>query len=149
MLHGLRFEGGYERNFPTLHRDTTEYEGEDGTMCRMAPWPDGVNGVRYSFMEQPGKRFVVVRVRYGDQEVLLHHPVRLDPARHLGGKRFSAQVITVGDRPAGELLGNILDANPDEKGELMALRDRVREDMHAAPAPARAAPAPHEDRPGA
>ena len=149
MLHGLRFEGGYERNFPTLHRHTTEYEGEDGSICRMAPWPDGLDGVRYSFMEQPGKRFVVVRVAFGDDEVLLHHPVRLDPDRHLGGKRFSAQVITVGDRPAGELLGNVLDANPDEKGDLMALRDRVREAMRTTPARGATAPAPHEDRPHA
>ena len=149
MLHGLRYEGGYERNFPTLHRDTTEYEGEEGQTCRMAPWPDTVNGVRYSFMEQPGKRFVVVRVAFGSDEVLLHHPVRLDPDRHLGGKRFSAQVITVGDRPAGELLGNVLDANPDEKGELMALRDRVRAAMQASPARPAAAAAPREDRPGA
>ena len=148
MLHGLRFEGGYERNFPTLHRNTTEYEGEDGSMCRMAPWPEEVNGVRYSFMEQPGKRFVVVRVQFDGDEVLLHHPVRLDPDRHLGGKRFSAQVITVGDRPAGELLGNVLDANPDEKGELMALRDRVRAAMQAAPARG-AARVAHEERPGA
>lgn len=149
MLHGLRYEGGYERNFPTLHRDTTEYESDDGSMCRLAPWPENVDGVRYSFMEQPGKRFLVVRVGFGDAEVLLHHPVRLDPDRHLGGKRFSAQVITVGDRPAGELLGNILDANPDEKGELVALRDRVRDAMRAAPARSAAAPAPHDERPNA
>ena len=134
MLHAMRFEGGYERNFPKLRPDATEYEGEDGSTCRMAPWPETVTGLRYGFMEQPGKRFVVVRVCYGDEEVLLHRPVRIDPDRHLGGKRFSAEPITLDDRSAGELLGDILDANRDQQGELTALRDGIREALRAAKA---------------
>ncbi len=132
MLHAMRFEGGYERNFPKLRRDATEYEGEDGSTCRMAPWPETVTGLRYGFMEQPGKRFVVVRVRYGDEEVLLHHPVRIDPDRHLGGRRFSAEPITLDDMSAGALLGDIFDANRDQQRELTALRDRIREALRAA-----------------
>ncbi len=134
MLHAMRFEGGYERNFPKLRPGATEYEGEDGSSCRMAPWPETVTGLRYGFMEQPGKRFVVVRVRYGEAEILLQRPVRIDPDRHLGGKRFSAEAITLADESAGQLLGDILDANRDQQGELNALRERIRETMRAAKA---------------
>ena len=131
MLHAMRFEGGYERNFRTLQRNATQYVGENGATCDMAPWPASAAGLRYGFMEQPGKRFVVVRVRYGEDEVLLHHPVRIDPSRHLGGKRFSAEPITLADGPAGALLGDVIDANRDQQAELTALRDHVRETLQA------------------
>ena len=97
MRHVLRFEGGFERNFPTLRPGTKQ-----------------------------GKRFVAVRVGNGEQEVVLEHPVRLDPARHLGGRRFSATPIPLGDEPAGALLGDMLDATVDQRAELVALRDWVR-----------------------
>lgn len=132
MQHAIRFEGGYERNFPKLRPAATEYEGEDGSACPMPPWPDDAAGLRYGYMEQPGKRFVVVRVAYGDEEVLLHRPVRLDPDRHLGGKRFSAQAIILADRSAGELLGDVLDANQDQQQALGSLRDHIRATMRAA-----------------
>ena len=131
MQHAIRFEGGYERNFPKLRRGATEYEGEDGATCPMAPWPPAAAGLRFGFMEQPGKRFVVVRVGYGDDEVLLRRPVRLDPSRHMGGKRFSAEPVTLPDGPAGALLGDVLDANLDQQGELTALRERIRATMRA------------------
>jgi hypothetical protein len=57
---------------------------------------------------------------------VLRHPVRLDPARHLGGQRFTAKPILLGDEPAGALLGDILDLNPEQRPELIALRDSVR-----------------------
>ena len=94
MQHVIRYEGGYERNFGTLRSHGSEYEGDDGDRHVAKPWPKGADDVCFSFMEQPGKRFVAVRVQYGDENVVLRHPVRLDPERHLGGKRFSALPVT-------------------------------------------------------
>ncbi len=126
MRHVLRFEGGFERNFPTLRPGTTGYLADDGTSQSALEWPPEADGLRFGFMEKQGKRFVAVRVGNGEQEVVLEHPVRLDPARHLGGRRFSATPIPLGDEPAGALLGDILDANVDQRAELVALRDWVR-----------------------
>lgn len=126
MQHVIRFEGGYERNFGTLRSQGSEYEGEDGDRHVATPWPKSVDGVRFSFMEQPGKRFVAVRVQYAGDDVILKHPVRLDPERHLGGKRFSGTPVTLDDGPAGALFGDILESNRDQEKELKAIRTRVR-----------------------
>jgi hypothetical protein len=126
MQHVIRFEGGLERNFAALRAGGGGYEGDDGNREQVVPWPAKADGLRFGFMEQQGKRFLAVRVEYGDEEVVLQHPVRLDPARHLGGRRFSATPIPLGDEPAGALLGDILDLNPEQRVELTALRDRVR-----------------------
>jgi hypothetical protein len=126
MQHVIRFEGGFERNFATLRADDGEYEGDDGSRQHVVPWPAEADGVRFGFMEQRGKRFLAVRVQYADDEVLLRHPVRLDPSRHLGGRRFSARPIPIGDESAGALLGDIIDLNPEQRPELAALRERVR-----------------------
>jgi hypothetical protein len=126
MQHVIRFEGGFERNFATLRAGNGEYEGDDGTRVHAAPWPAEADGVRFGFMEQQGKRFLAVRLQYGDDEIVLRHPVRLDPARHLGGRRFSPRPIPLGDEPAGALLADIIDLNPEQRSELTALRERVR-----------------------
>ena len=126
MQHIIRFEGGFERNFPTLRPGAGDFEGEDGSRHPIGAWPAKADGLHFGFMEQQGKRFVAVRVAYRDSEVVLQHPVRLDPARHLGGKRFSAEPIALADGPAGALLGDILAANPEQRAELTVLRDEVR-----------------------
>ncbi len=126
MQHVIRFEGGFERNFAALRAGAGDYESEDGTRQHPAPWPAAADGLRFGFMEQRGKRFLAVRVRYGDEEIVLRHPVRLDPARHLGGRRFSARPIPLGDEPAGALFADIFDLNPEQRPELTALRGRVR-----------------------
>ena len=126
MQHTIRYEGGYERNYGTLRSHGSEYEGEDGDRHSVIPWPKSSDGVRFSFMEQPGKRFVAVRVQYGDQDVVLRHPVRLDPERHLGGKRFSGKPVTIDDGPAGQLFGDILQSNREQEKELRAIRANVR-----------------------
>jgi len=126
MQHAIRYEGGYERNFGTLRSEGSEYEGDDGKRHVAEPWPTTGDGIRFSFMEQPGKRFFAVRVQYEGDDVLLKRPVRIDPERHLGGKRFSAETITIGDGPAGALFGDILEANREQSKELTAIRARVR-----------------------
>lgn len=134
MQHVLRFEGGYERNFSGLRPGATEYDGEDGAPQQVVPWPTEADGIRFGFMEQRGKRFLAVRVAYADQEVVLRHPVRLDPSRHLGGRRFSAKPIPLADESASALLGDMVDLNPELRSELHAVRDRVRHDLSAKPA---------------
>lgn len=126
MKHVIRYEGGFERNFPKLHAGTDAYEGDDGRQTPIEAWPVEADGVRFGYMEQHGKRFVAVRVLYGGQEVILQHPVPLDRDRHLGGKRFSPDPIMLGDAAASALLGDILDANAEQREELTALRDNVR-----------------------
>lgn len=133
MRHVLRFEGGYERNFSASRSGGAEYDGDDGVRQQAAPWPAEADGIRFGFMEQAGKRFLAVRVEYGDTEVLLRHPVRLDPTRHLGGRRFSAKPIPLADESASALLGDMVDLNPELRHELHAVRDRVRRDLTAGP----------------
>ena len=126
MQHTIRYEGDYDRNFGTLRSHGSEYVGDDGRRHVAQPWPAAGDGVRFSFMEQPGKRFYAVRVQYEGDDVVLKRPVRIDPERHLGGKRFSADAIAIGDGPAGELFGDILGANREQRQELTAMRARVR-----------------------
>jgi hypothetical protein len=126
MQHVIRFEGGFERNFTTLRSGASDYEAEDGAPQHIVPWPAEADGVRFGFMEQRGKRFLAVRVRFGDGEIVLRHPVRLDPGRHLGGRRFSARPIPLGDEAAGALFADMLDLNPEQRPELTALRERIR-----------------------
>jgi hypothetical protein len=133
MQHVIRYEGGYERNFGTLRARGSEYEGDDGARHTAMPWPKSGDGVRFSFMEQPGKRFVAVRVQYEGDDVVLRNPVRLDPERHLGGKRFSAQPVTLDDGPAGALFGDILESNREQEKELRAIRSRIRRALDSRP----------------
>ena len=133
MQHVIRYEGGYDRNFGTLRSRGSEYEGEDGDRHAATPWPKAVDGVRFSFMEQPGTRFVAVRVQYDGDDVVLKNPVRLDPERHLGGKRFSAQPVTLDNGPAGALFGDILESNREQHKELRAMRARVRRAIDSRP----------------
>lgn len=139
MQHVMRFEGGFERNFATLRAGDVEYEGEDGARCHVVPWPAEADGVRFGFMEQRGKRFLAVRVEYSGDEIVLRHPVRLDAIRHLGGRRFSARPIPLGDESAGALFADILDLNPEQRTELAALRDRVRQTLASPNAPSASA----------
>jgi hypothetical protein len=133
MRHVLRYEGSFERNFTALRPGADGYLADDGTRQSALEWPADADGLRFGFMEKQGKRFVAVRVGNREQEVVLEHPVNLDPARHLGGRRFSAAPIAIGDQPASALLGDILDVNVGQRGELTELRDWVRRAL-AAPA---------------
>ena len=93
----------------------------------MVAWPSTATGLRYGFMEKPGKKFVTVSVGFEDTDVILQHPVRIDEVRHLGGKRFSAEAFTIADGPAGTLFGDIYDSNPEQREALTALRERIRD----------------------
>jgi hypothetical protein len=127
MRHAIRYEGSYERNFNRANPDFDSYQGEDGETHTAQAWPDDVDGLRVGFMEQEGRKFFATTVGQAETEVRLQNPVRLDPDRHLGGKRFAAEPVKIGDQPAGVLLGDIIAANPEQRDELTVIRERIRE----------------------
>ena len=126
MRHAIRYEGGYERNFSQLRPGTTDFEGDDGGRHGMAPWPRGADGLRFGFMERQGKRFVATRVQYGTTDVVLKHDVQIDLMRHLGGHHLAGEPVRLDDTAASALLGDAIDANPEQRAELTAVRDQVR-----------------------
>ncbi len=129
MRHAIRYEGGFERNFNVLRPGAADFDGDDDQRHEMVAFPAAVDGLRFGFMERQGKRFVAVRVQYGPTDVVLSHGVVVDQTRHLGGRHLGAEPTVLGDAPASALLGDIIDANPDHKTELMAMREHVRRAM--------------------
>lgn len=126
MQHAIRYEGGFERNVATLRAGATDFEGDDGARHSMAPWPAAADGLRFGFMERHGKRFVAVRVQYRAHDVVLRHDVPLDAMRHLGGHHLAAQTVRLDETAASALLTDVIEANPEQRAELLALRDQVR-----------------------
>lgn len=133
MRHAIRYEGGYERNYIALAPGAATFEGDDGEIHPMAPWPSDVDGLRFSFMERRGKRFVVVRVQFGAIDIVLPHTVEIDATRHLGGRRLGPAPLPITDISAGALLTDILDGNAERYRELAALRDEVRQGLTPEP----------------
>jgi hypothetical protein len=123
MHHCLLYAGGFEKNFPTLKPGATTFEGSDGSSHTLPDVPAGVDGVRVSYMEKPGKKFCAVRVQSGKNDIVLKHEVLLDPPTHMGyGKRFGPEPTIVEDEPMAALLSDIMARNPDQKMELANAR---------------------------
>ena len=92
MLHALMYHGGFETNFQRLKPGASSFLGSDGTERTLPDWPDTAEGLRVGYMEKAGKRFVAVRVRDDDDDIVLHNELLIDPPSHMGyGKRFSAE----------------------------------------------------------
>jgi hypothetical protein len=127
MRHAIRYEGGFERNFSALTPGTTDFVGDDGQRHQMADWPADIAGLRFAFMERPGKHFVAVRVQFDATDIVLPHDVPIDTLRHLGGRHLGPAPLVPGDEPAGALLGDIIDANRERFEELSAMRDQIRQ----------------------
>jgi hypothetical protein len=126
MRHAIRYEGGYERNFTGLRPGATEFDGDDDQRHTMVAWPAAADGLRFGFLERQGKRYVAVRVQYGQTDIVVPHGVVIDQTRHLAGRRLGPDPVPIGDEPASALLGDLIDANPDRKADLAAMRDQVR-----------------------
>ena len=123
MNHCLLYAGGFERNFPKLKSGATSFEGTDGESHALPVVPPDVNGVRVSYMEKPGKKFVAVRVQSGKNDIVLNHEVLLDPPTHMGhGKRFGHEPTIIGDEVMAVLLADIMEKNPDQKMQLANAR---------------------------
>ena len=126
MRHGLRYHGGFERNYATLQPGAQSFLGSDGAEHTLPEWPVEVDGLRVGYMEKPGKRFVAVRVQDDEADVVLRHEVLLDPSSHLGyGKRFSAEPTVIADEVARLLLDDIIAKNPEQRDQLVAMRARM------------------------
>jgi hypothetical protein len=123
MHHCLIYAGGFENNFSKLKPGATTFDGTDGTTHPVPDVPADVDGVRVSYMEKPGKKFVAVRVQSGKNDIVLKNEVLLDPPTHMGhGKRFGHEPTVIGDEPMAALLTDIMDKNPDQKMALANAR---------------------------
>lgn len=128
MRHALMYVGGFEKNFMKLTATSTSFEGSDGQQHNYAPWPDGVNGLRISFMEKAGKKFVAVRVADGTSDVVLHNEMVLVPGEHFGfGVHLSGTPTVIEDDLAVmKMLEDIAKKNVGHGDELLAIRARFK-----------------------
>ena len=92
------YVGGFERNFRNLTPGTTTFEGTDGQSHPYPEWPAGVDGLRISYMEKSGKKFVAVRVADDMSDVVLVNEMVMVPGEHFGfGARLSGEPTLVED----------------------------------------------------
>lgn len=125
------YVGGFERNFPNLTTSTTSFSGTDGKEHQYEPWPNSADGLRFSYMEKQGKKFVVVRVGDGTSDVVLKNELVMVPGQHFGfGTRLSAEPTLVeDDGTILKLLEDVTKRNAEDKdvsGELLKIRDRFK-----------------------
>lgn len=118
------YVGGFERNFPNLTTATTSFEGSDGKMHDYAPWPSSCDGLRISYMEKAGKKFVAVRVGDAANDVVLTNELVMVPGEHFGfGTRLSGEPTLVEDNIAIlKLLEDIIKRNMENSDDLMSIR---------------------------
>ncbi|AHG89805.1 hypothetical protein J421_2268 [Gemmatirosa kalamazoonensis] len=126
MAHALMYHGGFDRNHPLLKPGASTFQGSDGSERVLPPWPAEARGARIGYMERSGKKFVAVRVLDDQADVVLAHPVLIDETRHLGyGKRFGAEPTIIQDETARVLLEDLIERNPEQRAELIAIRHRA------------------------
>lgn len=127
MLHGYRYNGAFERNYPRLQPGSTTYLATSGRESELVPWPDGVDGLRVGYMEKKGKKFFAVRLQFEECDLVLDTPLALDAERHLGNKRLSPEPIVVGDDLVSCLLDDIIATNRQQESDLARLINRVNQ----------------------
>ena len=122
------YVGGFERNFPKLTTATTSFEGSDGQSYPYTPWPSSADGLRVSYMEKAGKKFVAVRVGDGISDVVLKNEMVMVPGEHFGfGTRLSAEPTLVEDNIAMmKMLEDIIKKNREVSAELLNIRARFK-----------------------
>lgn len=125
------YVGGFERNFPNLTTSTTTFTGTDGKAHEYQPWPTSADGLRFSYMERHGKKFVVVRVADDSSDVVVKNELVMVPGEHFGfGTRLSAEPTLVeDDGTIMKLLEDVTKRNADHKdvsGELLKIRERFK-----------------------
>jgi len=125
------YVGGFERNFPNLTPSTTSFTGTDGKDHPYQSWPKSADGLRFSYMERHGKKFVVVRVADDASDVVLKNELVMVPGEHFGfGTRLSAEPTLVeDDGTVMKLLEDATKRNADHKdvsGELLKIRERFK-----------------------
>ena len=128
MRHALRYAGNFEKNFMKQTTASTSFEGSDGQQHEYAPWPDSVNGLRISFMEKAGKKFVAVRIADGTSDVVLHNEMVLVPGEHFGfGVHLSGTPTVVEDNLVIlKLLEDATKKTVAHSDELLQIRARFK-----------------------
>ena len=128
MRHALMYVGGFERNFRNLTPGTTTFEGTDGQSHPYPEWPAGVDGLRISYMEKSGKKFVAVRVADDVSDVVLVNEMVMVPGEHFGfGARLSGEPTVVEDNIAiMKMLEDITKKNIHASDALLLMRARFK-----------------------
>jgi hypothetical protein len=131
MRHALMYVGGFERNFPNLSASSTSFTGTDGKEHPYQPWPPSADGLRISYMEKHGKKFVAVRVGDGTSDVVLKNEMVMVPGEHFGfGTRLSGEPTLVEDDTTMiKMLEAITKKNADHEdvsSELLNIRARFK-----------------------
>ncbi len=127
MRHAFMYHGGLERNLPLLVKGATTFQGTDGKVHDLPPWPESAY-LRFGYMEKHGKKFCVVRVMDAESDVVLGTELVLEPGRHTGfGVRLGPEPTMIEDDSVIlTLLEDIIKKNSDKPGELLAVRDRFK-----------------------
>ena len=127
MHHGYMYGGAFELNYEGLSAGSETYKSTSGESQPLKSWPDSVDGVRVWYMEKSGKKFYAVRLQFESHDIVLAHPVAIDPLRHMNNRRFSAQPTLVRDDQMTTLLDDIIRENPETQPELAMLINRVNQ----------------------
>jgi hypothetical protein len=127
MRHAFMYHGGLERNLPLLVKGATTFEGTDGKVHDLPPWPESAY-LRFGYMEKHGKKFCVVRVMDAESDVVLTNEVVLEPGRHMGyGVRLGPEPTMIeDDGVVMALLEDIIKKNADKAPALLTVRDRFK-----------------------
>ena len=148
MHHGVMTQGSFEANIRLLAPGRQTYV-EGGEERPLLPWPPEVDGIRFGALERRG-RWLITRVEFADQDVILHHPVPVDTLRHLGGRRRpGATCVLLTDDLAERVLDDVLAVNVGQSHAIALVVNRVNQVRRAAreQAAARAAEAASAARP--
>lgn len=132
MRHAYMYNGGFEKNYSTLRPGMTTYESTEGDVRPLPSWPAKIDGIRVGYMEKSGKKFYAVRVQYDNHDIVLADPVYIDPLKHMGNRRFSAEPTVVNDDEASALLDEIIRCNPENQPELAMMINRINQIRRAA-----------------
>jgi len=122
------YVGGFERNFPKLTTSTTSFDGTDGQSHPYQAWPSSADGLRVSYMEKHGKKFVAVRVADAMSDVVLKNEMVMVPGEHFGfGTRLSGEPTLVEDDTTMlKMLEDIIKKNREVSDELLKIRERFK-----------------------
>ena len=127
MRHAYMYNGAFELNHSALTPQTSTYRTTEGNELPLPSWPEEIDGVRIGYMEKSGKKFYAVRIQYGDHDIVLEHPVYIDPLRHMNNRRFSAGATVVTDDEASALLDDVIRDNPGRQPELAQMINRINQ----------------------
>jgi hypothetical protein len=127
MHHGYMYGGSFELNYDGLGTGIETYRTTSGETHPLPIWPETVDGVRVWYMEKTGKKFFAVRLQFESHDIVLVHPVAIDPMRHMNNRRFSAQPTLVRDGEVSALLDDVIRENPETQPELAMLINRVNQ----------------------